>query len=147
VYQAEPGHLAEVPLSPRYRYRIAITGYILGTWGAGTPLDGLVVDTTGIRAGLAPDRRPQRLPRPQQEGPPVWIVAEYSDATTAPGIPAAQLAAARKALSCGALAELDQATQAALTLHRFVSNFLHSLTLSTARFSPAPVTAEQELCR
>ena len=78
---------------------------------------------------------------------PAWIVAEYSDVTQAPGIPAAQLAAARKALSCGPLAELDQATGAPLTASRFAMNFFHSLTLTTFRFSPDPVTAEKELCR
>ena len=77
---------------------------------------------------------------------PAWIVAEYSNVTQAPGIPAAQLAAARKALSCGPLAELDQATQAPLTASRFATNFFHSLTLTTFRFSPDPVTAEKELC-
>ena len=78
---------------------------------------------------------------------PAWVVAEYSNVTQAPGIPAAQLAAARKALSCGPLAELDQATQAPLTASRFAVNFFHSLTLTNFRFSPDPVTAEQELCR
>ena len=67
--------------------------------------------------------------------------------TQAPGIPAAQLAAARKALSCGPLAELDQATGAPLTASRFAMNFFHSLTMTTFRFSPDPVTAEKELCR
>ena len=43
---------------------------------------------------------------------PAWIVAEYSNVTQAPGIPAAQLAAARKALSCGQAGRADQATQA-----------------------------------
>jgi arabinofuranosyltransferase len=74
------------------------------------------------------------------------MVAEYSNVTKAPGIPAGQLAAARKALSCGALAELDQATQAPLSVGRFVSNVFHSLTLTTSRFSPDPVIAEKELC-
>jgi arabinofuranosyltransferase len=78
---------------------------------------------------------------------PAWIVAEYSNVTQAPGIPAAQLAAARKALSCGTLAELDQATQAPLTASQIATNFFHSLTLTTFRFSPDPVTAEKELCR
>jgi hypothetical protein len=44
------------------------------------------------------------------------------------------------------LAELDQATAAPLTASRFVSNVFHSLTLTTFRFSPDPVTAERELC-
>jgi arabinofuranosyltransferase len=137
-----------VPLS-RPRYPVAVTFYILGTGGAGTPLDGLVVDMHGLAYALGshlvgdPDGRPGHTKWVN----PAWVVAEYSNVTQAPGIPAAQLAAARKALSCGTLAELDQATQAPLTASRFAMNFFHSLTLTTFRFSPDPVTAEKELCR
>ena len=136
-----------VPLS-RPRYPVAVTAYILGTGGAGTPLDGLVVDLHGLSYALGshlvgdPDGRPGHA----KWASPAWVVAEYSDVTQAPGIPAAQLAAARKALSCGPLAELDRATQAPLTASRFAANFFHSLTLTTFRFSPDPVTAERELC-
>ena len=77
---------------------------------------------------------------------PAWIVAEYSNVAAAPGIPSGLIAAARRALSCGALAALDQATQAPLTVGRFVSNFAHSPYLTTFRFSPDPVTAERQLC-
>jgi arabinofuranosyltransferase len=137
-----------VPLS-RPRYPVAIAAYILGSWGAGTPLDGLVVDMHGLSYALGshlvadPDGRPGH----SKWVNPAWVVAEYSDVTQAPGIPAAQLAAARKALSCGPLAELDQATGAPLTPGRFAANFFHALTLTTFRFSPDPVTAERELCR
>ena len=137
-----------VPLN-QPRYSVAVVFYRLGTGGAGTPLDGLVVDQYGIGYALGshlvgdPNARPGHI----KWAIPAWIVAEYSNVTQAPGIPAAQLAAARKALSCGPLAELDQATQAPLSVGRFTANFLHSLTLTTFRFSPDPVTAEMELCR
>jgi arabinofuranosyltransferase len=136
-----------VPLS-QPRYPVAVTAYILGTWGAGTPLDGLVVDMHGLSYALGSHLvgDPNGRPGHSKWVNPAWVVAEYSDVTQAPGIPAAQLAAARKALSCGPLAELDQATRAPLTAGRFVSNFFHSLTLTTFRFSPDPVTAEKELC-
>ena len=137
-----------VPLN-RPGYPVAVTAYILGTWGGGTPLDGLVVDMHGLSYALGSHLAgdPNGRPGHTKSVNPAWIVAEYSDVTGAPGIPAAQLAAARKALSCGPLAELDQATGAPLTAGRFVSNLLRSLTLTTFRFSPDPVTAEQELCR
>ena len=70
----------------------------------------------------------------------------YPPRPASPRTPAPHNAApARKALSCGALAELDQATQPPLTVGRFMSNFLHSLTLTTFRISADPVTAEKEL--
>lgn len=136
-----------VPLS-RSRYPVAVTGYILGSWGAGTPLDGLVVDMHGLSYALGSHLvgDPNGRPGHAKWVTPAWVVAEYSDVTQAPGIPAAQLAAARKALSCGPLAELDQATQGPLTAGRFASNFFHALTLTTFRLSPDPVSAEKELC-
>jgi arabinofuranosyltransferase len=139
--------LVSAPLS-RPGYPVAIVATLLGTGGAGTPLDGLVVDQMGLSYALgahqvaAPDGRPGHA----KSVSPAWIVAEYSNVTTAPGIPAAQLRAARAALSCGALAELNDATEGPLTPGRFVSNFFHSLALTTSRFSPDPVIAEKELC-
>jgi arabinofuranosyltransferase len=148
LYQATTASpYVPVPLN-RSRYPVAVTVYTLGTGGAGTPLDGLVVDQHGLSYALGSHLAgdPNGRPGHTKWAVPAWIVAQYSDVTQAPGIPAAQLAAARKALSCGPLAELDQATQAPLTVGRFMSNFLHSLTLTTFRISADPVTAEKELC-
>jgi arabinofuranosyltransferase len=137
-----------VPLNQR-GYPVAVAVSVLGTAGAGTPLDGLVVDQHGLAYALGSHLAgdPNGRPGHAKWASPAWIVAEYSDVTQAPGIPAAQLAAARKALSCGPLAGLDQATQAPLTASRFAANLVHSLTLTVFRFSPDPVTAERELCR
>jgi arabinofuranosyltransferase len=148
IYQATTASpYVSVPLN-RPRYSVAIAVYAIGTPGAGTPLDGLVVDQYSLAYALGSHQVGDRGGRPGHTKwvIPAWIVAEYSNVTQAPGIPAAQLAAARKALSCGPLAELNQATQAPLTVSRFASNFFHSLTLTTFRFSPDPVTAEKELC-
>ena len=148
-YQAATAspYVLSVPLN-RPRYSVAVTVSILGTGGAGTPLDGLVVDQHGLSYALGSHLAgdPNGRPGHAKWAVPAWIVAEYSNVTQAPGIPAAQLAAARKALSCGPLAELDQAVQAPLTVRRFAMNFFHSLTLTNFRFSPDPVTAEKELC-
>jgi arabinofuranosyltransferase len=148
IYQAGKGSQpVSVPLS-RPGYAVADVATFLGAAGAGTPLDGLVVDQQGLSYALGShqDALPDSRPGHTRWVWPAWIVAEYSNVSTAPGIPAVQIAAARKALSCGALAELDQATQAPLTAGRFVSNLVHSLSLTTARFSADPVTAEKQLC-
>ena len=149
LYQATTASpYVSVPLN-RPWYPVAVAVYALGTPGAGAPLDGLVVDQYSLAYALGSHQAvgPGGRPGHTKWVNPAWIVAEYSNVTRAPGIPAAQLAAAREALSCGPLAELDQATQAPLTVGRFVSNFFHSLTLTTFRFSPDPVTAEKELCQ
>jgi arabinofuranosyltransferase len=139
--------LGAVPLN-RPRYTVATVAVYLGTEGAATPLDGLVVDQRGLSYALGSHQvgAPNGRPGHTRKVSPVWIVAEYSDVTQAPGMPAAQLAAARRALSCGGLAQLDQATRAPLTFGRFVSNFAHSLSLTTLRFSPDPAVAQKELC-
>jgi arabinofuranosyltransferase len=145
--QGDASTYASVPLN-RSRYSVAIAFALLGIGGAGTPLNGLVVDQHGLAYALGSHLvgDPNGRPGHTKWALPVWIVAEYSSVTQAPGIPAAQLAAARKALSCGPLAELVQATDAPLTVSRFAANFFHSLTLTTFRFSPDPATAEKELC-
>jgi arabinofuranosyltransferase len=146
-YPGTPSWYVAVPLD-RPPYSVALAFSLLGQGGAGTPLDGLVVDQRGLSYALGSHLvgDPNGRPGHTKWVIPAWIVAEYSDVTQAPGIPAAQIAAARKALSCGLLAELNQATQAPLTVSRLVSNFFHSLALTTFRFSPDPVTAERELC-
>lgn len=147
-YPGDRPSYVSVPLS-QPGYRVALAFYHLGTGGAGVPLDGLAVDQYGLAYALGSHLAgdPNGRPGHTKWAGPAWTVAQYSNVTEAPGIPAAQLAAARKALSCGPLAELDQATEAPLTAGRFVSNLFHSLTLTTFRFSPDPVTAERELCR
>jgi arabinofuranosyltransferase len=148
LYRATDGSpLVSVPLD-RPGYPVAIEASLLGTGGAGTPVNGLVVDQRGLSYALgahfpgAPAVRPGHA----KTVSPAWMVADYSNATQAPGVPTAQIAAARRALSCGALAELNQATRAPLTAGRFVSNFFHSLSLTTVRFPDDPVAAEKELC-
>jgi hypothetical protein len=146
-YPGTTSGYVSVPLN-RPRYSVAIAFSLLGQGGAGTPLDGLVVDQHGLSYALGSHLvgDPNGRPGHTKWVIPAWIVAEYSNVAQAPGIPAAQLAAARKALSCGKLAELDQAVKAPLTVSRFAMNFFHSPALTTFRFSPDPVTAEQELC-
>ena len=147
-YPGNTPSYVSVPLD-RPGYSVAVAFYRLGTGGAGTPLNGLVTDQYALADALGSHQvgDPSARPGHTKWVIPAWTVAEYSNVTQAPGVPAAQLAAARKALSCGALAELGQATQAPLTASRFASNVFHSLTLTTFRFSPDPVTAERELCR
>lgn len=146
-YTVDGTHIYTVPLD-RSGYSVAVTAVLLGTSGASVPLNGLVVDEHGLSYVVGshvigvPDGRPGH----DKYVGPAWIIAEYSDASSAPGVPAAQIAAARKALSCGGLAQLDQATQAPLTFARFWSNVVHAPSLTSLRFSSDPIQAEHTLC-
>ncbi len=150
-YPGATSGYVSVPLN-RPRYSVAIAFSLLGTGGAGTPLDGLVVDQHGLAYALGSHQvgDPNGRPGHTKWVIPAWIVAEYSNVTQAAGIPASRMSPPRaSAPSCGPLAELDQATHAPPTGQPgSATNFrLHSLTLTTFRFSPDPVTAERELCR
>jgi arabinofuranosyltransferase len=78
----------------------------------------------------------------------VWVVADYGDpgAPTPKGIDPVQLAAARRALSCGALAQLQTSARTSLTPGRFLSNIWHAFGDTKVSFPADPFAAERELC-
>jgi arabinofuranosyltransferase len=80
---------------------------------------------------------------------PAWIVADYTDpgAPLPAGIDPARVAAARHALSCGPLAELQSSVRAPLTPSRFLHNLLGAWTRTGFRYPDDPVAAEHALCR
>jgi len=139
--------LITVPLN-NLKYSIAVPSDILGTLGAVVPLNGLAIDVHGLSYALGSHLVAGTDGRVGHDkyAAPVWIVAEYSTATSVPGIPAADIAAARKALSCGGLAELTQATQAPLTWDRFWDNVVDSPSLTSLRIPNDPYQAEAQLC-
>ncbi|SDN01201.1 hypothetical protein [Allokutzneria albata] len=130
------------PLSPRRTERVALVWPVLGTAGALTTLDETVVDPIGLSYPLAAhleltDRggrvgHEKKLPR-------VWITADY-------GMPTKENEAARRALSCGALAELQESVRAPMTWERFVDNFLGSFSRTALRVPADPVAAERLFC-
>jgi arabinofuranosyltransferase len=127
---------------------VAITGDVLGTLGATVPLDGIAIDQHGLSWALASHLQPGpdgRVGHDEYAGP-VWVVADYSNVRKAPEIPAAQLAAARRVLGCGAVGQLQQATQAPMGWGRFFDNLADAFKLTTLRIPDNPQTAEQEFC-
>jgi arabinofuranosyltransferase len=79
---------------------------------------------------------------------PAWIVADLTD----PGIPLpagldpARVAAARRALRCGPLAELRASVRDPLTPDRFWKNLTGSWRRTAFRYPADPVAAEKALC-
>ncbi len=129
---------------------IGVAGDILGTLGAQTPLDGLVVDIHGLSYALGSHLEPRTSGRVghNKTVAPAWIVAQYttSDAASALGLRQTDIAAARRAINCGDLRELLQATTAPMSWHRFWSNVLDSFTLTQLRVPNDPSQAANTLC-
>ncbi len=75
-----------------------------------------------------------------------WMIA----LTTLPGVtggaPAKEVAAARRALGCGALARLRKSVEAPLTMGRFVDNALGSIECTRLVVPRDPFEAEQKFC-
>ncbi len=79
-----------------------------------------------------------------QEVPLEWDLARYAAAspTDPPGV-----VAARAALSCGALRELDEAVRAPMTVGRFTDNLRSSVSLTRLEVPADPEQARAALCR
>jgi arabinofuranosyltransferase len=73
-----------------------------------------------------------------------WFYARFG-AGRVPGGP--EVAAARRALRCGGLRDLIEATTAPLTASRFVDNLGVSLRTRSLRVAPEPRAAARQLCR
>jgi arabinofuranosyltransferase len=130
------------------RYSVALPGVVLGTLGAMLPLTGLAIDEHGLAYALGGHLQPipgARIGHAKYAGL-AWIVAEYSTAKSAPGVPATDIAAARKALGCGELARLIRATTAHLTFHQFLANIVDSPGLTTLSVPNDPRQAQAQLC-
>jgi arabinofuranosyltransferase len=137
-----------VPLS-NPRYSVGLPGVVLGTLGAVLPLGGLAIDEHGLAYALGGHLQPipgARVGHAKYAGL-AWIIAQYSTAGSAPGVPAADIAAARKALGCGELARLIRATSAPLTLHQFLANITDSPGLTSLSIPSNPHQAVAQLCR
>ncbi|MEV7196339.1 hypothetical protein AB0N81_31755 [Streptomyces sp. NPDC093510] len=125
----------------------------LGFSGSVVPLSGAALDPIGLAYPLAAHTEGLVNGRVGHDKrlPDEWIVAERG----APGLPAELLPAglapdrveaARRALRCGPLAELRDATRAPLTAGRFLRNLTGAVERTAFRFPNDPVRAERELC-
>lgn len=122
---------------------------VLGLNGAVVPLSGAAVDPIGLAYPLAAhsERITGGRVGHDKRLPVAWLAADRGSRTAAPhGTDPARVAAARRALDCGALAELRAATRAPLTPGRFLRNVAGAWERTTFRFPNDPVRAERELC-
>ena len=139
-----------LPLAPRVRARGAVAEARLGNAGLLQPLDGLAVDTLGLANPLGAHTLPTRHFKAGHDKPldRAWIVADL----TAPGTPLPayvdplRVRAARHALTCGRLAELQASVRAPMTPGRFLKNLTGSWSRTQFRIPADPVAAERQVC-
>lgn len=122
---------------------------VLGLNGSVVPLDGAALDPIGLAHPLAAHSERIGGGRVGHDKwlPAAWLAADRGiPSDPPPGTDPAQVAAARRALRCGALAELRAATRDPLTPGRFVRNVAGAWERTAFRFPNDPVAAERKVC-
>ncbi|WP_413757313.1 hypothetical protein [Streptomyces sp. MMBL 11-3] len=120
---------------------------VLGFNGSVVPLDGAALDPIGLAYPLAAhsERVGQGRVGHDKHLPAAWLAADRGV-----GVPSwvdrGEVAAARRALRCGGLAELNASARAPLTAGRFLRNVAGAPHRTSFRFPNDPVRAERELC-
>ena len=120
---------------------------VLGLNGTVVPLDGAALDPIGLAYPLAAhsERVGQGRVGHDKRLPAAWLAADRGAGRPAWADPG-EVDAARRALRCGGLAELDGAVRGPLTAGRFLRNIAGAWERTAFRFPPDPGLAEKELC-
>ncbi|GAA1892047.1 terminal beta-(1-_2)-arabinofuranosyltransferase [Streptomyces durmitorensis] len=120
----------------------------LGFSGTVVPLDGAALDPIGLAYPLAAhsERIADGRVGHDKRLPDTWIFADRGHGPLPDGLDPAGVAAARRALGCGPLAELRAATRDPMTPGRFLRNVTGVWERTSFRFPNDPVRAERELC-
>lgn len=123
----------------------------VGLLGYGAGIDVHVVDQLGLGDALTARQRLEVRGRPGHEKAldPAWVFAQFADTSeaTAPGAPPLPaVAAARRALGCGEIAQVLAAVREPLTVARFVDNLGVAVSLHGARWPADPAAAAGLLC-
>lgn len=146
--------LHATPMPAGSRYHVVMVGRHLGVTGAAVPLDDYVNDAWGLASPIGAHLALERWAWPGHEKflRNHWVFADWAppapDATDLrrAGVTRADLRAARAALHCGPLAELNQSVRAPLTPSRFWHNLTGAWDRTLFRFARAPQEARAELC-
>ncbi|MFD0312518.1 hypothetical protein [Streptomyces sp. NPDC127119] len=121
---------------------------VLGFNGSVVPLDGAALDPIGLAYPLAAHSERVGAGRVGHDKhlPAAWLVADRGVGVPPAGVSPTEVAAARRALRCGVLAELDAAVRGPLTGGRFLRNVTGAWGRTSLRFPNDPVAAERQLC-
>lgn len=131
--------------------RLVVHGGWLGTVGAVVPLDQTVADEWSLAYPLGAHFELERralFAGHEKPVPWVWVLADYADPRGPPpeGVDPAPLAAARRALECGELRELQESVRAPMSPARFWRNLTGSLRRTMLRVPTDPFAAERLFC-
>ncbi|MFJ8821787.1 hypothetical protein ACIREE_08375 [Streptomyces sp. NPDC102467] len=135
----------KLPLAPRVPAAFVGVEARLGHAGTVIPLADRAVDSLSLANPLGAHTPPVLFSKAGHEKPvnPAWLVADYT--APAAGDSAAVLAA-RRALRCGAIAELQDSVRAPLTPARFWRNLIGAPARTSLRVPADPVRAEGAFC-
>ncbi|MCX5201440.1 hypothetical protein OG897_08235 [Streptomyces sp. NBC_00237] len=154
------GSYRALPLAPGVDRPVVAAGF-LGAVSGAAPLDTVVADLWGSADPLAAHLVPVLGWWPGQEKylGNAWLFARYAAPAAAlpgpgeltrhhdeVGATPDRVAAARRALGCGALAELRESTGAPLTAGRFWRNLVGSASRTRLRVPREPAAAVREFC-
>ncbi|WP_370934998.1 hypothetical protein [Amycolatopsis sp. cg13] len=134
-----------------------VIGVYLGTVGVISPVDVGVVDFWGLANPIgARFEFPTVKPGHSKPLSNAWLLADYADPEApvfSPGnfamradITADQVAAARHALSCGDLAEIQRSTREPMSPGRFWANLTGAVHRTGVTVPPDPFAAERKFC-
>lgn len=145
-----PAGVPAVPLGPQFGYQSANVMFQLGINGAGMPLDDAAVDPLGLAYPLVAHMEPLPHGRPGHSKAITveWLIADYGspDAPPPPGVDPQRLDAARKALTCGPIKDLVEASREPMSFRRFVRNLISAPERSRLVIPRDPILAEQKFC-
>ncbi|MFL6074674.1 MAG: hypothetical protein ACJ73S_14865 [Mycobacteriales bacterium] len=150
VYADGLTHFRYAPIAYHQRVKGATEAWVLGTDGAVNSVDTLSIDELGLSYPLSAHQQIATRGRPGHEKwlPNYWVLADYTPPNFTPdGVDAGKLKAARHALSCGALAELQHAVRDPMTLSRFWHNLTGAWRRTQLRYPVDPYAAERKFCR
>ncbi|MER6764763.1 MULTISPECIES: hypothetical protein [Amycolatopsis] len=146
-----------VPLRADVPSKSVIIGVYLGTTGVMSPVDAGVVDFWGLANPIgARFEFPTVKPGHSKPLSNAWLLADYADPSApvpSPGnfavradVTADQVAAARHALSCGELAEIQRSVREPMSPGRFWANLTGAVHRTGVTVPPDPFAAERTFC-
>lgn len=128
------------------RVDVAALAHNIGLAGVAAGDQVHLVDVNGLADPFASRLKLTERGRPGHEKtlPVSWVVARFAAAEVMDGDPS--VLAARRALECGQLKELQQAVRDPLTLDRFFANIVSSWLLHDLRIPADPADAVSRFC-
>ncbi|MGI9022703.1 MAG: hypothetical protein ACR2HV_05650 [Acidimicrobiales bacterium] len=147
----DPSNMLRADARPDIGSRLVVHAGWLGVTGAVVPLDQTITDEWSLAYPLGAHFEMTRraiFPGHEKPVPWVWFLADYADPAGAapPGADPAAVAAARRALGCGALRELQESVREPMTFSRFWKNLVGSVSRTRLRVPTDPHVAEARFC-